>query len=119
MTMIQKCLTCPNKDNGSYEIDTCLSSRPEFPHVDSPFFLLGRWLSSPCISILRRPVSILKTVHVNHTATRFVQNVHPFSSYNRDYLQTRTEMRTVTVLNKENKKALLTADGFHKMPHTQ
>ena len=58
MTMIQKGLNGHNffgKDTGSYEIDTRLSSRPESPHVDSPFILLGRCLSFPCISILRMP----------------------------------------------------------------
>ena len=69
MTMIQKGLNDHNKDNGSYEIDTRLSSRPESPHVDSPFILLGRRLSSPCISILRMPGSILKTVRVHHEHT--------------------------------------------------
>ena len=77
MTMIQKCLTCRNKDNGSYEIDTRLSSRPESPHVDSPFVLLGRRLSSPCISLLRMPGSIVKTAHVHHAATRFVHPIPP------------------------------------------
>ena len=84
--MIQKGLNGHNKDNGSYEIDTRLSSRPESPHVDSPFILLGRRLSSPCISILRMPDSILKTVRVHHAATRFVRPIPPLASYNREYL---------------------------------
>ncbi len=77
MTMIQKGLNDHNKDNGSYEIDMCLSSHPESPHVDSPFILLGRCLSSPCISILRMSGSILKTVRVHHAVTGFV---HPIPS---------------------------------------
>jgi hypothetical protein len=105
MTMIKKGLNCPNKDNGSYEIDTRLSSRPESSHVDS--------------SNLQMPGSILKTVNVHHAATRFVHTIPPLASYYREYLQTRTEMRLLAVLNKQNKKVILTADGINELPHTR
>ncbi len=116
MTMIQKGLDGHNKDNGSYEIDTRLSSRPESPHVDSPFILLRRCVSSPCISILRMPGSILKTVHVHHAATRYVHTIPPLVSYNREYLHTLTEMRILGVLNKQNRKEIRAADGLDKLP---
>ena len=116
MTMIQKGLNGHNKDNGSYEIDTRLSSRSESPHVDSPFILLGRCLSSPCISILRMPDSILKIVRVHHADTRFDHPIPPLASYNREYLQTRIEMRILGVLNKQNRKDIRAADGLDKLP---
>ena len=115
---IHKGLNGHNKDNGSYEIDTRLSSRPESPHVDSLFILLGRRLSSPCISILRMPGSILKTVRVHHAATRFVHPIPTLVSYNREYLQTRNEMRLLSVLNKQNRKDIRTADGLEKPPRS-
>jgi ankyrin repeat protein len=73
MTMIQKGLNGHNffgKDTGSYEIDTRLSSRPESPHVDSPFILLGRRLSSPsfpfceCLAVYSKPSVSTMLTHV-------------------------------------------------------
>ena len=119
MTMIQKGLNGHNKDNGSYEIDTRLSSRPESPHVDSPFILLGRCLSSPCISILRMPDSMIKTVRVHHVVTRFVHPIPSPVSYNREYLQTHTEMRLLSVLNKQNRKDIGTGEGLDKLPRSR
>jgi hypothetical protein len=65
------------------------------------------------------PGSILKTVNVHHAATRFVHTIPLLASYNREYLQTRTEMRLLAVLNKQNKKVILAADGINKLPHTR
>jgi ankyrin repeat protein len=113
----QKGLNGPNKDNGYYEIDTRLSSRPESPHIDSLFISLGRRQSSPCTSILRMPDSVLKTVNVHHAATRFVHTIPPLALYNSEYLRTRTEMRHITVLNKQNKAVIRAAEGTKKLPH--
>ena len=117
----QKGLNDPNKDNGYYEIDTRLSSRPESPqpHIDSPFISLGRSQSSPCTSILRMPDSVLKTVNVHHTSTRFVHTIPPLVLYNSEYLRTRTETRHITILNKQNKSVIRAAEGTKKLPHAR
>ncbi len=65
------------------------------------------------------PVGIVKTAHVHHDDTRFVHPIPPLASYNREYLQTRTEMRLLPVLNKQNKKVILASDGIHKLSHTR
>jgi len=65
------------------------------------------------------PGSILKAVHVHHAATRFVHTIPPLASCNRKYLQTRTEMRLLAVLNKQNKNVIRAADGINKLPHTR
>ena len=90
-----------------------------FRWVDPPFVLLGRCLSSPCISILRMPDSIVKTAHVHHVDTRFVHPIPSLASYNREYPQTRTEMRLLAVLNKQNKKVILASDGIKNLSHTR
>jgi hypothetical protein len=63
------------------------------------------------------PDSILKTVRVHHVDTRFVHLIPPLALYNREYLQTRTEMRILLVLNKENRKEIRAVDGLDKHPH--
>ena len=63
--------------------------------------------------------SILKTVRVHHAATRFVHPIPPLASYNREYLQTRTEMHLLSVLNKQNRKDIHAADGIDKLPHSR
>ncbi len=109
-----------SEDNGSYENDNRSSSCPEFPHVDSTFIFhrtLAHLPSSPCISILRMPDQPVKSVHVHHAARRYVHTIPPLASYNRENLQTRTEMRILGALNEENRKEIRTADGLDKLPH--
>ncbi len=98
------------------------SSCLESPHVESIFIFqktLAHLPSSPCNSILRMTGSIVKTRHVHHVATRFVHPIPSLASYNREYLQTRTEMCLLTALNKQNTKVILASDGIHKLSHTR
>ena len=110
------------EDDGSHETDNRSSSCPESPHVDSIFIYrksLAHLSSSLCISILRMPIRIVKTVHVHHDATRFVHTIPPLVSYNREYLQTRTEMCLLVVLKKLNMKVILATDGINKLSDTR
>ena len=64
-------------------------------------------------------IHIVKTAHVHHVATRFVHPIPSLVPYNREYLQSRTQMRLLPDLNKQNKKVILTSDGINKMSHTR
>ncbi len=64
-------------------------------------------------------VHLVKSVHVHHAVTRFVHPIPPLASYNREYLQTRTEMRLLSVLNKQNRKDIRAADDIDTLPHSR